>query len=168
MASKQITIRDGVFTKITADSSGYVITTANLTITKTFYPQRNLEELDDSTYIYVISKSPGVFLEGQVRAPKAIIFELEVRVELLKRLQPSETDFESDLEDLTELYEQLLTTCMDHDLVTVLSTAPRYLFQKIEPEMDDNGQVYSHEQLTEENVFHAIFTASYQLQQQPT
>ena len=58
-----------------------------------------------------------------------------------------------------------MNTCMDHDLVAV---NPRYLFQKIEPEMDENEQVYSYEALTEDGIFHAIFTAFYQLQQQPT
>ena len=166
MTAKQITIRNAVFDKIVSDASGYVLT--DLEIAKTFYPRRQLEELDDKPHIWVVAKAPAITLEGIIRSPKAIIFDLQVHIAIQQRLQPSASSFESDCEDLTELYEQVLSTCMDHTLVDTVANTSDYLFQRIEPMKDDNDQVYSYEDLTELNIFHAIFTAFYQFHQQPT
>jgi len=74
VAAKQITIRDAVYDAIVTAKAGYVIT--DLEIAKTFYPRRQLEELDDKPHVWVVAKAPSVTLEGQLRLPKAVIFDL--------------------------------------------------------------------------------------------
>jgi hypothetical protein len=162
MTARQVTIRDAVYDQIVADESGYVIT--DLEIAKTFYPRKELESIGTKPHVWVVAKAPSTTIEGELRAPKAVIYDFQVQVHLQQRLQPESDDFETNLETLTELYEQLLDSCVSHTLVSGSS----YLFQRIEPLQDENAQVYSYEDLTQDNKFNAIFTAFYQFQRQPT
>lgn len=161
MTAKQILIRNGVFDKISLSSNTYIIT--DLEIGKTFYPRKKLEEIGGKPHIWIVGKAPGTNLESELRQPGTILFDLQVQVVLQKRIDPGAKNFEDECEQLTELYEQIIDSCMDHDLV---SSNPKYLFQRIEPMQDDNGQVYSYEDLTQQNVFHAIFTSFYQYHKQ--
>jgi hypothetical protein len=92
--------------------------------------------------------------ERLTRAP-SISYELPVQVALQRGVaDPTDT---SDLDDLVQLYEELMGTCMDDELVT----GSDYTWLRNEALKDENGMVYQFVTLREVNCFEAYFTAYY-------
>lgn len=152
MASHGVTIRDAVYDKLVVNKGSFVIPAE---VEKTDYPQHNLQEMEDETFVLVVGLSYGTVIERGVRAVKRILLNLPVQIAIQRRVDPRDL---STTNQLKQLYEQVFDLCMDDKLVADQD----YTFQRIEPLADENGLVFNHEQLTQNGVWQGIFTTHYQ------
>lgn len=148
------TIRDGVYDKITADlaASNYTINDCNLE--KTFFPQEDLEDLGAKPYIKVVSMPPGAERNRQLRYQEMVTLELSVQVAIQQRVDHKNVTY---LDQLTSLVEDVMDAVEDDELVA----SANYVWVRTEPLRDENGLVYSYEELSVEGIFNSIFNIYY-------
>ena len=151
MASKAVTIRNAVYTAINSAKGNeeYVINTFNLT--KTYFPQQTLEELQSTIYVRVVAMALD---EDRQTRGYTKEYELPVHLGVQRAVDPSAT---TTLDSYVQLVEELADTCADDELVSGSS----YVWIRTEALKDSNGLPYQFGVLREHHTFEAYFTAFY-------
>lgn len=154
MTAIQVTIRNAAYDKVKADLPTYGLSDCDLE--KTFFPRSkvNLEELGDKPIIRFVAVGIASSRNRVLRNPDVVQLEVPVQLAIQQRVDPSDTDY---LDRLVELNEQVAASLEDDELVT----GENYTWETTEPLRDDNGLIYSYEDLVANNVFQAIFTVTY-------
>lgn len=153
MVAKATTIRNAVHSKIEEDRDTYVITTFDLH--ETFYPRESIEDLKERPAIKVVSMANSSSRDRNLRNPEKLLLQLPVQINVQQKVNPTDT---KQIDTLLELMEQIQNSLEDDDLVT----DEDYSWMSTDPLRDENGLVFSYEQLTVQNVFNGIFTVTYQ------
>lgn len=151
MAAIQTQLRDGAYDKIVESLGTYAAT--NIQVEKTFFPTENLEDLDDPK-IKLVAKGISSDRTRELRSTTYIQMIVPVEVAIQQRVDPNDT---TTIDRLVETSEQVMASLEDDELVT----GEVYSWARTEPLRDENGNIYSYEQLKVENVFQVIFTAFY-------
>jgi hypothetical protein len=153
MSSHNVILRDAVYDKLQSllPQKPY----DDVAVEKTYFPQENLEDLEE-TKLKVVGMAYGTERSRQFRYSEVVLLNLQVQVAIQRRVDPTNTD---QIDRLQELIEECLDALEADDLVS----GANYVWQKSDPLRDENGLVYSYEQLRIQGVFNAIFTLTYQL-----
>ena len=152
MVAIQVEIRSGVAAKITADLSGYVLTSAD--IEETYYPKENIEALVTEPKIKVCCKAPLTDRDRGLRNTVKLLQTVTVQVAIQQKVDPVATAV---IDTLVEFSEQIMASCEDDGL----GSTKKYTWVQTAPERDPEGRVYSYEQLTTQGVFQVIFDLQY-------
>lgn len=147
-----VLIRDAVYDKIVGQKHTFEIGTVE--VEKTYFPQENLEDLSDHPHIKVVGFFLGDDLTRELRKARAYPIDIPVTISIQQHVDKKDTDY---IDRLHRLIRQLLQLLEDDELVSGYD----FNWMRTEPLKDENGLIYSYEQLATQGVFQAIFTAHY-------
>ena len=127
-------------------------------IGRTYFPRTKLEDLAEQPHVWVVTMP---FDEDRVLRSKGSILDLSVQITLQKKVDPSDDiALTSECDQLSIFVEELGNICR-HDFPVQIS-GHKFSFGGTSPLRDDNGNLFSYEDMYNKHVFNAIFTAAYQ------
>lgn len=147
-----VLIRDGVYNKFVSQQSTFEI--GPVQIEKTYFPQEDLEDLSEHPHIKVVGFFLGDDLTRELRLARAYPIDIPVSISIQQHVDKKDTAY---IDKLHRLIRQLLQLLEDDELVEGYN----FSWMRTEPLKDENGLIYSYEQLASQGVFQAIFTAHY-------
>lgn len=156
MSSFQAAIRDGLKAKVEELKHKLVI--PDFLINSTYYPKSTLSGIGDKPELHFVAMGISSSRERVLRDTSALELMIPVQVALQQRVDTRDT---ASIDVLVELAEQIMDIGEDDELVADGPNGESYVWQETVPLLDDNGLVYSYEQLTVDNVFQAIWTFQY-------
>jgi len=149
----QVKIRKGATAAIKSAISGYDITTA--TVEETYFPRENLEDLADAPKIKVVALGIGANRDRNFRSKAVVLTDPAVQIAVQQYIQRK--DDTATIDSLVRLVEQVMDTVEDDELVA----NENFSWARTEPLKDENGLIYSYDQLWMDNVFQSIFSVFY-------
>lgn len=153
MTARLIECRNAVLAQIVADGPSYAI--QDFSAEATYIPQETLKSLAEKPAVKVIGK--GFDQDRIVRSSTKTQLELPVEVAVQKQVDLSAATLTNELDNLVLLTQQIMDTVASDTL------SDKFIFTwlRTEAARDDNDLPYSYDQLRQESVFQAIFTAYY-------
>ena len=160
MAAYPVAIRDGVYNKIDASitAQSYSIipaTVSNIGLEKTYFPQENIEDVAGKPYIKIVAMALGSDRNREYRNQEVVLLSVAVQIALQQKVNHQDTPY---IDKLLLLIDEIMTDVEDDELVS----GDTFKWQRTEPLRDENGLLYSYEQLETQGVFQSIFTCFYQ------
>lgn len=152
MSSFQATLRTAAKNAVDSAMSSYVLTDGRTE--ETYFPQEKLENLGAKPVFKFVSLGITTERIRELRSPEHILITVPVQVAIQQRVTPTNTAY---IDKLVELSEQVMSTLEDDELVV----GEDYNWQRTEPLKDENGLIYSYQDLFNKGVFNVIFTCHY-------
>lgn len=147
-----VVLRKGATQKIKDNTSSLVL--PKLVTEETYYPKGDLTTLK-TPQCKVVALSVSAERDRETRDPRrAVVLVLPLEIAVQQKVDPNDTDA---IDQLMLLVEQIHSLLEDDDLVD----GKEYSWSSTEAIADENGLPYSHEQLTIEGVWQAIFRPTY-------
>jgi len=145
-----VKIRDGVYTVITGATFEY----GEISVEKTYFPQENIEDLVSKPKIKVVGFFLSDDIEREFRLAGNYKITIPVQINIQQKIDPTDTE---KIDKIHRLITQVLELLEDDELVT----DENFTWERTEPLKDENGLIFSYEQLATSGVFQAIFTAHF-------
>lgn len=147
--AEQVKIRKGVAAKIIADLGTYAI--PEIAVEETYFPNEKLESIGDTPFIKVVCIAPADARSRELRNVAVSTLRLGVQIAVQQKVNPTKTD---EIDTLILVSEQVMDSLRDDELVT----GENFNWSETQPLLDENGLVFSYEQLVVQNVFNVVFT----------
>lgn len=158
MTANPVTLRTALKDRIIGDSTSYVLD--DLNIEETWYPAETLEDVGDKPDIKVISQGWGEERTRNVRNVDVIVLDIPVLVEIIQRIDPTDTDV---IDVLLELTGQVMVSCENDDLVP----GENFNWMRTSILTDEDGLPFDGEQFRQQHVYHSMAISTYRYIRQP-